>query len=224
MQINNSLCKMCDTNEQSSRGNNIGRFDIMTNGKPSLTALKSWRQIYQTDNLLKLCQEQICGQYGLTAEQWAMLLALNYMGGSAKPSDIAQWLIRSPNSVSMIVDRMVRAGLVKRTRDRVDRRVVRVTPTSKGNTALEQAHPAILEFVHKIFQPLSNEDNDTLFDLLGRVKFEILKHSNPGADIKEVKRVESKQVEGIKRWMSRNKTAPTPKAKGQASGKRKTVR
>jgi len=153
-----------------------------------------------------------------------MLLALNYMGGSANPADIAEWLIRSPNSISMIVDRMVKGGLVKRTRDRVDRRVVWVTPTIKGNAALEQAHPAILEFVHRIFQPLSNEDNDTLFDLLGRVKFETLEYSNPGADIKEVKRAESKQVEGIKRWMSRKKTAPTSKAKGQAGGKRKTVR
>ena len=196
----------------------------MTNAKPSLTVLKSWRQIYQTDNLLKLCQDQICEEYGLTVEQWAMLLALNYMGGRAKPVDIADWLIRSPNSISMIVDRMVKVGLVKRTRDRVDRRVVWVTPTMKGNAALEQAHPAILEFVHKIFQPLSNEDNDTLFDLLGRMKFEILKYSNPGADIEEVRRVESKQVEGIKRWMSGKKTAPPRKVKGQASGKRKAVR
>ena len=196
----------------------------MTNAKPSLTVLKSWRQIYQTDNLLRQCQDQICAECGLTVEQWAMLLALNYMGGSANPADIAEWLIRSPNSISMIVDRMVKGGLVKRTRDRVDRRVVWVTPTIKGNAALEQAHPAILEFVHRIFQPLSNEDNDTLFDLLGRVKFETLEYSNPGADIKEVKRAESKQVEGIKRWMSRKKTAPTSKAKGQAGGKRKTVR
>jgi hypothetical protein len=124
----------------------------------------------------------------------------------------------------MIVDRMVKAGLVKRTRDRVDRRVVKVTATSKGDAAAKQAHVAILEFVRKIFQPLSHEDENTLSDLLGTVKYEILKYSNPGLDVKEAKRTESKQIESIVRWMSGEQTAPAPKAKGEAGGKRKTVR
>jgi DNA-binding MarR family transcriptional regulator len=214
---------MSGTNEQNSYGNNEGRLDIMANVRPSLAVLKSWRQIYQTDNLLRQCQDQICSEYGLTVEQYAVLIVLNYTGGSARITDIAQWLIRSTNSVTMIVDRMVKLGLVKRTRDRTDRRVVNVTASSKGNAAVEQAHVAILEFVSKIFQPLSNEDNNTLFRLLGTVKYEIVKYGNPGADIKEAKRIESKQLDGIVRWMSGGKVALAPKARGQAGGKTATV-
>jgi len=157
---------------------------MMANVRPSVAVLKSWRQIYQTDNLLRQCQDQICGEYGLSVEQYSVLIVINYAGGSARITDIARWLIRSTNSVTMIVDRMVKAGLVKRTRDRVDRRVVKVTATTKGNAAVKQAHVAILEFVRKIFQPLSNEDENTLSGLLGTVKYEILKYSNPGLDIK----------------------------------------
>jgi len=196
----------------------------MANVRPSVAVLKSWRQIYQTDNLLRQCQDQICGGYGLTVEQYAVLIVLNYAGGSARITDIAQWLIRSTNSITMIVDRMVKAGLVKRTRDRVDRRVVKVTATSTGNTAVKQAHAAVLEFVRKIFQPLSNEDENTLSGLLGTLKYEILKYSNPRVDIKEVKKTESKQIEGIMRWLSGDQTAPAPKAKGQVGAKTKTVR
>jgi MarR family 2-MHQ and catechol resistance regulon transcriptional repressor len=197
---------------------------MIANVGPSVAVLKSWRQIYQTDNLLRQCQDQICGEYGLTVEQYAVLIVLNYAGGSARITDIARWLIRSTNSITMIVDRMLKAGLVKRTRDRVDRRVVKVTATSKGNTAVKQAHVAILEFVHKIFQPLSYEDANTLSDLLGTVKYEILKYSNPGLDIKEVKKIESKQIGSIVRWLSGEQIAHAPKAKGEVGGKRKTVR
>ena len=196
----------------------------MANVGSSLAVLKSWRQIYQTDNLLRQCQNQICAEYGLTVEQYAVLMVLNYAGGSARVTDIAQWLIRSTNSISMIVDRMVKAGLLKRTRDRADRRVVNVTATSKGNAAVKQAHMAVLEFVRKVFQPLSNEDENTLFGLLSTVKYEILKYSNPVLDIKEAKRIESKQIDSIVRWLSGEQIASPPKARGQAGGKRKTVR
>jgi DNA-binding MarR family transcriptional regulator len=197
---------------------------MMANVRPSVAVLKSWRQIYQTDNLLRQCQDQICSEYGLTVEQYSVLIVLNYAGGPTRITDIARWLIRSTNSITMIVDRMVKAGLVKRTRDRVDRRVVKVTATSKGNAGVKQANVAILEFVRKIFQPLSYEDENTLSDLLGTVKYEILKYSNPGMDIKEAKRIESKQIESIVRWLSEQQIAPAPKAKGEAGGKRKTVR
>ncbi|HUW46694.1 MAG TPA: MarR family transcriptional regulator [Dehalococcoidia bacterium] len=195
----------------------------MANVGSSLAVLKSWRQIYQTDNLLRQCQNQICAEYGLTVEQYAVLMVLNYAGGSARVTDIAQWLIRSTNSISMIVDRMVKAGLLKRTRDRADRRVVNVTATSKGNAAVKQAHMAVLEFVRKVFQPLSNEDENTLSGLLSTVKYEILKYSNPVLDIKEAKGIESKQIDSIVRWLSGEQIASPPKARGQAGGKRKTV-
>ena len=197
---------------------------MMANVGPSVAVLKSWRQIYQTDNLLRQCQDQICGEYGLSVEQYSVLIVLNYAGGSARITDIARWLIRSTNSITMIVDRMVKVGLVKRTRDRIDRRVVKVTPTSKGNTAVKQAHVAVLEFVRKVFQPLSYEDENTLSGLLGTVKYEILKYSNPGVDIEEAKRIESKQVDSIVRWLNGEQIAPAPKAKGQGGGKRKTLR
>jgi DNA-binding MarR family transcriptional regulator len=196
----------------------------MANVRPSVAVLKSWRLIYETDNLLRQCQDQICGEYGITVEQYSVLVVLNYAGGSARITDIARWLIRSTNSITMIVDRMVNAGLVKRTRDRVDRRQVKVTPTSKGDAAVKQAHVAILEFIRRIFQPLSNGDENTLSGLLSTVKYEILKYSNPGLDIKEVKKTELERIDSITRWLSGEQIAPAPKAKGEGGAKRRTVR
>src|SRR4030065_2500791 len=88
--------------------------------------LRLWRQLYQTYTLLKQCEDGIFEEHGLTTEQYAVLVSISYLGQPARITDIAHWLERSTNSISMIVDRMVKAGLVRRVRDKRARRVVYV--------------------------------------------------------------------------------------------------
>jgi DNA-binding MarR family transcriptional regulator len=168
-----------------------------------ILVLKLWRQIYQTYTLLKQCEDRIIEEHGLTTEQYAVLVSIGYLGEPTRITDIARWLERSTNSISMIVDRMVKAGLVKRARDRVDRRVVHVTFTSKGENALGPSTQAIFEVVQKNISSLSREDKSNLLSLLGTLKYEMLKCINPGVDIKEVKRYESKQAANARKWLLR---------------------
>ena len=193
---------------------------MMANAGPSVAVLKSWRQIYQTDNLLRQCQDEICGGYGLTVEQYAVLIVLNYAGGSARITDIARWLIRSTNSITMIVDRMVKAGLVKRTRDRVDRRVVNVTPTSRAENSFKLAIPAGWEFIHKIMLPLSEADRHTLARLLETIRYEALNYLNPREDIQAMVVNDDKSHIKMMERLFHDALLSTPQAKHQ-SGKRK---
>jgi DNA-binding MarR family transcriptional regulator len=186
-------------------------------------ALRLWRQVYQTYTLLKKCEDQIFEEYGLTTEQYGVLVAIDYFGGPTKITDIAQWLERSTNSVSMIVDRMVKAGMVRRARSTGDRRVVHVVNTSKGKAALKPATRASLEVVQKILSPLSYEDRNTLLSLLGTLKYEILGHLNPGVDIQEIKRNEFKQAANLKKWLGEYGLPSTPEAKRQGRKKGKTI-
>jgi DNA-binding MarR family transcriptional regulator len=186
--------------------------------------LRLWRQVYQTYTLLKKCEDQIFEDHGLTTEQYGVLVAIDYFGGSTKVTDIARWLERSTNSISMIVDRMVKAGLVRRARSTGDRREVRVTNTSKGQDALEPANLASLEVVQKILSPLSHEDRLTLLSLLGTIKYEILEYLNPGVDIEEIKKNELKQAANLTKWLSEYGLPSTPQAKRQSGAKRKTIR
>jgi DNA-binding MarR family transcriptional regulator len=68
--------------------------------------------------------------------------------------------------MSMLVDRMVKAGLVRRTRDRKDRRAVFVSLTNKGDEAIGPAIPAGWEFVKKLVSPVSYDDQRVLADTL----------------------------------------------------------
>ena len=150
------------------------------------TVLRVWLLLHRVRDALFLCEDSVFVDYGLTTEQFTLLAAVKGGGGSLRPSDLASYMERSPNSVSMLVDRMVKAGLVKRARDRKDRRVVNVTLTGKGEKAVEQAAPAGWELVEKVLSPVSDKDRRALADLLETIKCECLGYLNPGVDMAEI--------------------------------------
>src|SRR5512136_509024 len=103
------------------------------------TVLRLWLLLHRVRDEFFLCEDLVFEDYGLTTEQFTLLAAVKASGGSLRPSDLASYMERSPNSVSMLVDRMVKAGLVRRTRDRKDRRAVFVSITDKGDEAVGPA-------------------------------------------------------------------------------------
>jgi DNA-binding MarR family transcriptional regulator len=111
---------------------------MKTSIESEITIVKLWRQLYQTYTLLKQCEDRVIEEHGLTTEQFAVLGAMDYFVGPMNITDLARWLERSTNSITMLVDRMVKAGLVRRVRSKRDRRVVSVTFTSKGKMPLNR--------------------------------------------------------------------------------------
>ena len=185
--------------------------------------LRLWYITHRTCDWLRRCEDRVFGEYNLTTEQYAVLSTIKYLDEPVRITDIARWLERSTNSVSMIVDRMVKVGLLRRVRDRIDRREVRVIITSKGETALKPAILAGREFIGKILSPLSQEDRHTLLSLLETMKYEAFRYLNPGADIGEMRRNEiTGQANLVKRLIQYTSTS-TPKAKRQGGGKGKAI-
>ena len=157
--------------------------------------LRVWFMIYRTQNMIKLCEDQLYREYKLTTEKYTVLMTIRYLAGPVRPSDVARWLRRSPNSISMIADRMVKAGLLRRVRDRKDRRVIWLVITSKGEEALKPAFMAGLEFIWKTLSQVSYEEKQTLLRLLSTVQCAATTYLDPGVDIEEMKRNEAKSHE-----------------------------
>ncbi|MCK5181447.1 MAG: winged helix-turn-helix transcriptional regulator, partial [Dehalococcoidia bacterium] len=86
----------------------------------------------------------------------------------------------------MLIDRMVKAGLVRRTRDRKDRRVVTVSSTEKGKTAVEPAITTGWEFIHEILSPLSDDEQRDLANMLETVKCQLVGYLHPERDMEEI--------------------------------------
>jgi len=147
--------------------------------------LRLWLLLRRVGDTLVRCQDSMFGKYGLTTEQWGVLTAIKARG-PLRPSDLANLLERYPNSMSMLVDRMVKAGLVRRTRDRKDRRVVTVSLTSKAEEVVVPAVIAGWEFIHEVLSPLSDGEQRDLASMLERVKCELVGYLDPETDMAEI--------------------------------------
>jgi DNA-binding MarR family transcriptional regulator len=133
-----------------------------------------------------------------------VLAAVKSRGGSLKPTELGEILGRSANSMSMLVDRMVKAGWVRRTRDRKDRREVNVSLTSKGEKAVGPASQAGWEFIQKILSPLSDKDEQALAGMLEVVKCEVDGYLHPEADMTEIIKSSYTKQPGLYERMVKN--------------------
>lgn len=78
-------------------------------------------------------------EQGITARQHQLLLAIRGHAGDAAPTiqDVANYLFIQHHSAVELIDRAVRCGLVRRTTDQHDHRVVRLVVSPQGQDILE---------------------------------------------------------------------------------------
>ena len=89
---------------------------------------------------------------GLTHVQHQLLVAIKGHHGNQPPTmgDLAGYLLLRPHSTVELVDRAESAGLVERTPDGEDGRVVRVRLTRDGDRVLNKLTRAHLKRLHEL--------------------------------------------------------------------------
>jgi DNA-binding MarR family transcriptional regulator len=89
---------------------------------------------------------------GLTHVQHQLLVAVKGHPGGVPPTvgDLAGYLLLRPHSMVELIDRAEAAGLVQRTRDAEDGRVVRVRLTAQADQILQKLTRAHLERLHEL--------------------------------------------------------------------------
>jgi len=185
---------------------------------------RAWILLRQVHNLVLKCEDQVFYKHGLTTEQHGVLMAIKHIDGPVRITDIARWLDRSVNSVSMIIDRMVKAGLVRRARDRKDRRTVFVTMTSQAEKVYVLASVAGWELIQEILSPLSDEDKRNLISLLEALRDKTYDYLGAGGVVEEVKRNEAGNMARIMEQAAEYESSSTPEAKRQGGKKKKAIR
>jgi DNA-binding MarR family transcriptional regulator len=184
----------------------------------------AWVLLRQVPNLVARCEDQVFSKHGLTTERHAVLMAIRQIDSPVRPTDVARWLDLSVNSVSMIIDRMVKAGLVKRTRDRKDRRTVFLTATEKAEKAYVRSSAAGWELIQEILTPLSDKDKRTLIKLLEALRDKTYDYLGSGEVAEEVRRADMDSMAGLMKRAAKQKSRSTPEAKRRGSRKKKTKR
>lgn len=108
---------------------------IATEVRYDLRILRSIRRIIRS---VDLYSKQLASGSGITAPQLICLLAI-VDRGQLTATAISREIHLSPSTVVGILDRLEEKGLVRRDRDREDRRVVTVTATEAGRRLANEA-------------------------------------------------------------------------------------
>ena len=98
----------------------------------------------------------------ISYEQFLVLLLIRSIGKEANATFISRQLGRNPNTLSTILDRMEKAGLVKKTRDTTDRRIVYATMTDKGKKILKAADVTGARLIEKFTGIFTPEERQTI--------------------------------------------------------------
>lgn len=105
---------------------------------------------------------------GLTPAEFHLLLLAAELGESAFPAEISRWMMRKPPTISRLLDRMERNGLVRRVKHADNGKIRRVVMTDKGREALEKARtPDVMSL---IVDALSEQEFRQLWVSLERLK------------------------------------------------------
>ena len=110
------------------------------------------------------------GVSGLMYTHGAVLFALYSNGGAMRLSDIATLINRTRPTVTVLVDRLEKAGYVERTSSSGDGRAIIVKTTGMGNDLRELMFEAGKKLKRKAFRGIAQDDRERLVELLLKVQ------------------------------------------------------
>lgn len=128
--------------------------------------------IYLTHTALFRARYNEVKDLGVTSMEAALLLVTDGLGEKATPAEISRWMMRRRPTVSGLLDRMERNGLVKRKSFNNNKKSKKIVITRKGREALE--HITQKDILRTIINSLSDEEYRQLWSLLEKLKDEAL--------------------------------------------------
>ena len=114
-------------------------------------------------------------QYGISFSESGPLLLIEAFGNKITAAEIARQTWRKPHTISTLLQRMEKKGLIKRTKGSDKRRTRRISLTKKGLEAYR--HSIVRESMHKLMSSLTKEERQQLESCLKKLRDQALKLS-----------------------------------------------
>ena len=127
------------------------------------------RQTYET---MVRARAHELKQVGISPIQAAVLFILKATKAPATPAEISRWLFREAHSVSELINRMERKGLVRKARDLERKNLVRTVMTEKGEETYRRSSER--KVIHRILSCLSPEERNSLVRYVEKLRHKAL--------------------------------------------------
>lgn len=124
--------------------------------------------VSRAQSLMRPQIEAVFDKQDLTFSQWRVLMCLRD-GIANTCADISRELSHDSGSLTRLVDQLDRRGLIQRTRDRKDRRVVTLALTAAGRAAIKAAMPHVVAHFNDVLDGFTPREAKMLITLLTRL-------------------------------------------------------
>jgi DNA-binding MarR family transcriptional regulator len=132
--------------------------------------------IYYTASLMKKRADAFFAEYGLTDVQFNLLSLLQSEGSGESGEEglsqaqISDRMLVNRANITSLVDRMEKAGLVRRTPHVNDRRYNIIKLAAKGRKLYDEVGPLYIEKVRDVMASLSARELKELASALGKIR------------------------------------------------------
>jgi MarR family transcriptional regulator for hemolysin len=117
--------------------------------------------IMDVARMLRTYADQRARQFGISRAQWAVLVRLDRSEG-LKQSELAEILDLQPISLTRLLDRLAKNGLIERRADPNDRRANRLYLLPAARPLLEQLGRLGAEMMEAVLDGLDTKSNERL--------------------------------------------------------------
>lgn len=131
-------------------------------------AMRAYRGLIRTSRKLRRLVRPIFAEWNLTGAQYATLSRIPRRGVSL--TELAEISSSDLATVSGVIERLAKSGLVSRERSTSDRRVVVITLTERGQAVVDAITPLHRDAVSKILGKVAPEKLATLCEILEEVE------------------------------------------------------
>ncbi len=132
-----------------------------------------WLLLLKVRRCISKTREKELSLYDVTPEQAGVLFIVQALNSRTTPAEISRLTFREPHTVSVLISRMEKKGLVKKVRDMDRKNMIRVAITEKGQQAYDQSTQRAT--IHNIMSALSEAEHQQLMWLLQRLRDRALK-------------------------------------------------
>jgi DNA-binding MarR family transcriptional regulator len=144
---------------------------LPTNTRP---AEGTFRELLRVLGLLERVMQRYFAQFGISGSQWGVLRNLYREEQQGFPglrlTDLSERLLIRPPSVTGVVDRLQRAGLVVRDESPLDMRAKQVALTAKGRELVKRVLAVHGRQIEKVLGVLNPSEQTELHRLLSRLE------------------------------------------------------
>jgi DNA-binding MarR family transcriptional regulator len=133
--------------------------------------IRTWWLLAQARDVAFRARTRELGRYGITIEQSAVLFVIKFLKRrnlKITPGEISKRILREPDSVSKILSRMEKEGLLKKTSKLGNkRREVHIALTRKGEKSYKDSLNR--NVINEIMSCLSEQDQAQLSSMLAKI-------------------------------------------------------